>query len=548
MSIRRENVAGHAFDADFIAGLGAAGPSVPTFSISATSLRANPAFMRLVSDSISRSVVSDEKMWTLDAAYTAASVSAAVCTVRSEVFPYRPGACGSTQIGCQHSTFELAVPCTPSNSQELMWQLPRYTWAQAKLRAMLANKPAAYPTKARAAAWAQWCLDVAALVSLARWSTNIRNSVAGKLIPGSSGTSPAVWDSTPYILPIEGDRAAAWQARLQAARSRIGTEYGGGPVFMPIEIRDLNTDARSLPRSKADFQPVDVKWPVSWRDPLGTRPNSLGVQQPYRTESRPSGTLAALTRLFELSTERELLVPATFSVVSRRSSVVNGSYVSPEGLVGYLEAVAQDAVIDRSYAKWVSHGIKVWNDAFVRIPGDYRRDMLGSLEQFAQLAVLANEAKADEAFMAMQAGLSAAGGIASTIPVVGWAAGLMIAVMQALLTLAHEILKATDSYATGAGAIPVCPPPPVLRIIRGGQACNWDDPSRDGARVEEVERSIVAALGPSAASTGAVTSPNAILPRYDTVGSSSSTAGGASGKVLLGAGALALALFSMRKR
>lgn len=517
-----------------------------------------PALQARLVSSLAASIGSDLRMWTLDASYRASRISGGMCIQRANVRPYSPssGCVFPYQIDCDYSTYELDVRCTPANSQGLMWQYPRYAWARAKLQNLLASKPEAYPTAARARAWAQWCWDVASLVSLARWSTNIRDASAGKIIPGSTGTSSDVWDSTPYLLPLEGPKVAAWRERTFALRtaSRYGDHAAGETVF-PIRIRNWNRAGHGwkrdnsgaivlsppdLPKGKADFGPMMSSWPLSWANPLGSRPDSLGVSRPYYTATRPSSDFETLVDLFRFSGERQSFVPVTWATPhDRRHSTAKGTYLSAEGTVGYLTALAEDAVIDRSYAKWVSNGIKVWNDAFIRIPGDYRRNRLGSLEQFAQLSIMANEAKADEAFAAMQLGLSTAGGLVSTIPVVGWAAGLMIAVVQALLVVTNEILKATDSYATGAGAIPVCPPPPVVRVIRGGQECDWDSSERDGVTREELERQIVSITGPGSATTGTtptITSPNALrLPESSVV---RPRGGGGGGVLAVGAGAL----------
>jgi hypothetical protein len=535
--------------------------------------------------SIRESIRSDTQMWSLDSTYRHTNVDAAVCVVRATVAPWTPACPHQSTVGgapfgvCDHTSFSLNVECNRANSQNLMWQYPRYVWAQAKLIQLLANKPEPFPTAANARLWAQWCIDVQSLISLAVWSTNIRDGRAGKLMP--TGRVADITDNAPYLLPLEGPKVAAWRTRMEQAiaSGRYGAvtrSYGVNassqvsvePLHMPSRVRNLN-DVRSgwskktgswaktppsPPRSKASFAPIVDFWPQTWAYPLGTRPNSLGVQHPYYTAPRPTSDLDALTYLFQHARERESLEP--FSYIERvgargsydgsttQNFTIRAVYATAQGMADYLTALAQDAVIDRTYAKWVSHGIATWTNAVLRIPADIRASVMGNLEQFAAMSVLASEAKADEAFMGMQLGLSSAGAISATIPVVGWAAGLMIAVVQALLTLAHELLKATDSYATGSMSDPICPPPPVIRVIAGGQECNWDDPHRDGLRQEELEREVAAMFGERAA--GNLFSLRIPLRVPLVLPGGGAAAGGGGGAAVVGAGALLALFYAMR--
>ncbi|WP_053230849.1 hypothetical protein [Sandaracinus amylolyticus] len=476
---------------------------MPLFT--ATSLRADPAFRLALSRSLLDSIVSDQRMWTLDASYRVGRESNSMCSPKG--YPSRPwapgGRCGYFEMDCQHSIYVLDVPCTLANTNELLWQFPRYVWAQAKLRELLSNRPeASYPTPARARQWARWCWDVCELISLAVWSTNIRDAYAGKLVPGSSGTRPDVWDSTPYLDLSDGPKLRAFRERL--AGEKTEARYGAharSEVRMPTRWRLWNRVVNGhgwkresnrvflqppeIPRQRSDFSPVEAFWPNAWKDAIGRRPDSLGFEKPYYTESPPTDRFERLVRLFELSrSPRALLVPVEYLDVRNRPQ--QGTYLSLEGFVGYLEAAASDLVIDRPYARWVSHGLKVWNDAFMRLPGDYRRNLQGNLDFSRALATMATEAHADQYFLGAHTALSATGAVLASIPF-GQIAAVGIAVVQALLTVLHEVFKALDIYAQGGGAIPPCPPPPVIRIIKGGQECNWDDPERDGMRRDELE-------------------------------------------------------------
>jgi hypothetical protein len=537
--------------------------------LSTTQLLSQSTVRAALMQSIDRSIYDDARMWAWDSGYAAKRSGTGFCGIRSKVEPWSPaGECGLNRIDCNYSVYELQVRCGPEAFQTQMWQLPRYVWAQGKLRMLLANKPGPYFTPDKAADWASWCVEVASLISLARWSTNIRDSYAGKLRPGSTGTTSDVYDSTPYLLPLEGPKAKAFWDRVDMALAsgRYGEHAATTPV-RPLTIRNLNDSATSgwhrdaatgrivqaapdIPKSKRAFAPSvlpEALWPVSWAEPVGMRPNSIGVNQPVYVVGRPSSDLDALTTLFRHSQERELLVKITRRRVQGEryaSGILMGTYIGGHGLVEYLSAVAADAVIDRPYARWVAHGFKVWNDAFVRIPADLRRNLLGSLSQAAQMSMMANEAKADEVFMGTQLALSSAGAIASMVPVVGWAVGIAVAVVQALLTIMHEVLKATDSYATGAGSIPVCPPPPVIRIIAGGQECDWDSPDRDGLKKDQLEKEVEKWTG----GTPLLTSP-LLLPELQTYlppqRTDTSTSGGG---VVVGLGAAAALIYLLRGR
>lgn len=469
---------------DLIAGIGST-PFLPFRP--GVGFRVDPDVLLALTRSLADAIQNDQRMWTWDTTYATKRVSNAVCIPRGQAArPWTPGGpCGLDRQDCAWSTYVLSVACAPRAFNEQMFQYPRYVWGQAKLRTLLASMPGAYPTRARAREWAAWMTEVLAVASAMLWATNIRDAYAGKVGFGS-GTGPDVWDSTKF-LSWEGAAMQRFEATVQASRARHGA-HGSGPVMHFLRMRNWNDVANPsgwtrtglspavVPRSRADFLPSISGWPLSWKNPIGTAPNSIGVQQPVHVSVRPPTDAEALVRLIELSPEREVLVPV--SLLDIRGRPVNGTYVGAEGLFLYCRAVAED-LTNTSFAKIVSTGLTRWREAISRLPYDYRRGLYGGLEDSAAFGNMMAEAKADEVFGGVQAGLSAVGGVLANIPVAQIGA-VVIAIVQALLAALNEIFKATDSYATGSAAIPPCPPLPVIRVIEGGQECRWDlDPEAD---------------------------------------------------------------------
>lgn len=480
MTFRRQASEGVAFSPDLIAGIGSATPA-PSSSLllpgglTPTAFRLSPAFLQALTASLQASIVSDHRMWTWDATYRTRRISNAVCLPRGGTArPWTPdGPCPADRRDCDWSTYVLDVACGPRSFNEQMFQYPRYMWGQAKLRTLLSAAPGAYPTKAAARAWAEWMLEVMAVSSAMLWATNIRDTTPGNLGGGAS-------DATP-LLEWKGPSVARWEAQIQSARARYG-EHGARQPVMPLRMRNWNTvvnrsgwstdslDQRkstlapaAVPLSRADFLPDVGGWPVAWKA--------------ERWEQVPADRVTFLQKLIEKTPERELLAQVTYSE-ARSGAAYYGTYVGGEGMYLYCRAVAED-LINKPFAQIVSTGLSRWRAAVNRLPYDYRRGLYGGLEDSAAFGNMMVEAKADEVFAGAQTALGTVGGILANIPVAQIGA-VIIAVVQAVLAALNEIFKATDSYATGAGAIPPCPPLPIIRVIEGGRECRWDiDPETE---------------------------------------------------------------------
>lgn len=458
-------------------------------------MMANPVLGPALLESIQRAIVDDDRMWNYERVYVAERRSNGVCLPRGQrARTWAPdGPCGFDRIDCAHSTYVLRVPCTPRTFNEVMFQYPRFVWAQGKLRTLLAMPPpGAYPTRATAGAYARWCWDVMQLVSVAYWSTNIRDQPAGNLGVGG-------FDRTPYLQRVRGRNLDEFWARVSLVRARYGA-HGVREPRNPITERNWNDVANAsgwvdaegrvtyragsdgarlaparLPSGRASFDPVVGEWPLSWMRELGSRPDSLGYPRPYYSEPAPTSDFGRLVKLFEYGGERELLVPVTWAGARTPET---GTYLSAEGTYLFCRALAQDFVAT-TFASFVATGLRRWNEALLRLPFDYRANLLGGLENEQAFGQMMAESSADAVFAGIQTGLGLAAVVVQAIPAVGQIVGAAIAVVQALLLGLNEILKATDSYATGAGAIPPCPPVPVIRVVDGGQTCNFD--LREGA-------------------------------------------------------------------
>src|SRR5262249_44961295 len=123
----------------------------------------------------------DAQMWQLDAQWFGAAqwASAKSCVRGGNAVPW--STLGAD--GCRNAVGSPVQPtclwgfwridrCDLTTAGTLAFQMPRYLWAQAGMRELLATKPVQGATDAQTAA--DWTWKAAQLISAFLWSTNVR--------------------------------------------------------------------------------------------------------------------------------------------------------------------------------------------------------------------------------------------------------------------------------------------------------------------------------------------------------------------------------------
>ncbi|NJN63454.1 MAG: hypothetical protein HC882_00320 [Acidobacteria bacterium] len=496
--------------------------------------------------SLRQAIESDAAMWALDTRLAYRWQPNAVCMPRGQAARvWRPdGPCNLGRIDCNWGMWVLDETCNRSVFTEHMFQYPRYVWAQGKLSYLLgAGRPPGYPTAATADRWARWVFDVLQLVSVAYWSTNVRANG-----PGIMG--PSRVDNTPYL----NTKGLAWENfevlvgrafRVQYPGATMPTlrSPDGRAMALAVDMRlwnqfSLNNGSGwqrgpdgqpllvppDLPRSRVSFDPVvlvtthgpDGRGMESWPVGISRVAHNAPLLEKLTVYMRETARLA----------ERQMWLRTRQQGDRRGTGAMEDVYwPTAEFIVAQVEAMARD-IIDRSMGTILAEGLQRWNDALSMLPGDYRTALFGSLNQYQEFSRAITNSNMDMMLGGIQAGTAIIGAVAGAVNA---GAGAIIAIYSALLQGFHEILKATDSYATGAGAIPPCPPIPMVRTMAQSQ-CNFELVGTDGTAF---------AVRPDTYDPAPTSDPPPLAPP--------SVKKGSSGPAILGGAALLALLFSMRK-
>lgn len=416
---------------------------------------------------------------------------ARIC-LAGDVRPYKRGSCGSDPI-CNWGFYNVQLACGPLNFESVLFQGPRYEWAQRRLREMLANKPPSRRVE-HVDAWVDWTIEVLRLVSLARWTTNISTDY---LAPGPRAVAKAT-------------EIAGWQPGPGVASKRDPRDLVVNKNLSVISLwtpRDFNhirypAGAPTIPRQETDFDPVRE---YDFGTVIQAAPSHQRATWPWRwIPQSPGGSLRAQMRAWFLKTlsagywfkEPAALIrygTADCGGVSLVGHCYKESrfpfwYGTAFATIEMAEAWAQD-VIERSYGDVVADSLDAFLQAYLAVPPSMR---VLTNANIADIRDAIQETAVRETMAGLGAAFGAMGAIAGAVNA---AAGVVVAVAAAVLGILLEILRATNALAIGGAVLErACIASPLVRMIKSDttNACDFD--IRGGERSAEAAVRAVAQL------------------------------------------------------
>jgi hypothetical protein len=449
--------------------------------------------------------LSADQMWGLDKTWAGASsrVDGRLCLSRPPV-AYKPSTCGGDPV-CNWAFLSVEKTCDAETFSNVMFQGVRYVWCQAKLAELLDNKPIAPKTRSRASAneWADWCISVMRLVSMANWSSNVHPNYLVPLHERPNAKAAAA-DIKSFLRnePTKAhprDQIATQDAftMLMAAPAVIGIKPVGS-YRIPTKASDFNPGwvarAEKLTRDKRP-------WP--WERFGGRSPIASGSGRVGSSRVRD-----ALVAWFEQSLTgtggdgywyvgRQVLATTMGTqgcgfgpsgICSRELGGRQHWWGSADAQIRMCEAWAQD-IIDTSFGQLVSTSIQEFLDRYAAIP-DHLRALTNA--QIGEVRDALSERVMNEITAGIGTGIGVVASVVNVVPVIGQIASAAIAIVGALVVGLLQILQAAGAMAYGGGDVEAaCLAPPVIRQIPyvGTEACNLDP--RDG-RVSDVATQITA--------------------------------------------------------
>jgi hypothetical protein len=407
----------------------------------------------------------DQRMWTLDATWASSAVfdaKTSCVAIRNFSGPYEtvpyvnpesPGGCrnwAGSPVPPACSWAQWKIPgCSEDVFTSSLFQLPRYLWAQRRMREMLASKPTERQFgPALNDALASWVLDAHALVSVLVYSTNIRFDDDGAYN----------WNEDP-----SGYRKTLIDAgTLRVAMPDVVITRFYNDMSTRVGMRLDEARARRIPRGKSDFLPT-VRLPFEAVVELASA-NSLA-------EASNSG-----------DPKRALLAWANYS--AGRAEIpglpIPGVRGGPRTLVGFpaLVARAEDLLrhyVGVQYAAWQ----RAAADRFVLsvqamlelLPPDgtlalerARRDVRAAAALLRDVPEAALRRETDAmAARAQSEGSEYRALLGVVANAIGGVAGAVWSVMQIVLGALTDWLVKSAGAATGRPVL--CPAPPYIRVF-----------------------------------------------------------------------------------
>lgn len=225
--------------------------------------------------------------------------------------PGRCGGGGCNAPSCAFQYWNIGLPCNQQNLQAYLFQLPRYVFAQKRLRQLWSNPPENFHLTSnrsiaeKAYAWSTWLAEVYRAIALQRWACNVRwELVSSKVrLPfehgldvnqsiqnapwverniapvGGSSVLPSLQDEllVRYMQEAANQRdRGSWDAHvvgsmimespLTWAYQQAGNRYIPDAPSMGFRDNNSGGDLRALawelrvPQSAADFSPQYGAW------------------------------------------------------------------------------------------------------------------------------------------------------------------------------------------------------------------------------------------------------------------------------------------------
>lgn len=454
--------------------------------------------------------LSADQMWRLDETWAAqaSKVDGRLCLSR----PPRAydSTCGGSPI-CNWAFLSVEKTCSAESFSNVMFQGVRYVWCQEKLAELLANKPTAPKVRgnrASANAWADWCISVMRLVSMANWATNMhpRYLTPLHLRPNAAAAVAEIRGAlraTPTKMHGQ-DQIPSQDAftMVMAAPAMLGVAIEG-PVRVPTRAPDF--DPVWIARG-AKLTRDERPWP--WERFSGRSPRSMGAGSVGSSRVRD-----ALVEWFEDSMTGARGSGYWYSGRFVRARVVGtvGCGIGPsaycprdltglqhwwgaaEAQIRMCEAWAQD-IIETSFGQLTADSIQSFLDEYEAIPESMRAL---SNAQIGEVRDGITERIMNEITAGISTGIGAVATIVNVVPIIGQVASAVIVIVGALVVGLLQILQAAGAMAFGGSTLEsACLPPPVIRQIPsiGTDACDFDP--RDG-RIGTVA-AMISAVGAAA--------------------------------------------------
>lgn len=464
-------------------------------------------------------------VWAQDRAWAPASsiIDGRLCVATDPPVSWTPS-CGGGPI-CNWAFFDVNKACDPTTFQEVMFQGNRYIWAQQQLQQLLNAKPSRRINgdRVNAEQWADWSIKVLRLVSLARWATNIRPDYLTPLDGGlNAGLKHEEIMSFLRATPTKDD------PRDQIETNNVYTKL----LFRPRSFTPSPAGAVAVPTSAEDFDPVwtanaqrlslnERPWPwehFGGASPADSGPGTVGgsrvrdamVAWFQRTlGSRGDGWWWAGRRVRATVMGRKDCPSSLAPSQGCPRNLVGRSHWwgSADAHIETYEAWAQD-IIGTSFGEICTRGLDAFFAKYEALPPEMRT-------QTDQVVALKAQVQAQFATTldTISVAISAVGGAAAAIPVVG----VVVTVAVAILGIVLQLLRWFGVAAMGGGRLEeMCLPPPLLRMIKapgpeGG--CDFDTRGSEMGRVaNQVQLITVAAAAGAPVSLWFEASKNAADP------------------------------------
>lgn len=472
-------------------------PSESTITTGSTAMTLRVAREQIAAGGVSFALrdrirgIAADRMWSLDEGWAASSaiVDGRLC-IAGDVRPFRRSDCGGDPI-CEWGLLSVAKACNADTFGNVMFQSIRYLWCQEKLAALIAAPPTVpmrSGDRVAANAWADWCISIMRLVSLANWCTNIHPRY---LIPMAERANTAA--------AIEEIRAGlrATPTKLDRYDQFAAQNAFTMAIAVPVELGVDPERGFAVPTRARDFDPVWFArnnqltytarpWP--YEHFRGHAPDAFGPGSVGSSRVRD-----ALVAWFEKNlgsgggsgywwagrNVRARIMgrvgcSGPSAVCPRDVTSLAHWWGTASAQVRLCQAWAQD-IIETDFGTLVSTSMQRFLDAYEAIPA-HLRSLTNAQIGDARAALTATIINEYTAVVGTTVGALGA--------VVGAAfppAGAFIAIVGALVTALLQILQAAGAVAVGGGELSsACIPPPVIRQIPdvGTDACDFDP--RDG--------------------------------------------------------------------
>ncbi|MGL4255631.1 MAG: hypothetical protein ACRCSL_04800 [Microbacterium sp.] len=388
------------------------------------------------------------------------------------------------------TTTYWALPCSDEMRVKYAFQYQRYVWAQQRLRELLLRKPdltalGAASDAARTAgalATADWCAQVAGLMTAAVVSTNVLFGAEDGYRWVNEGFFPGEtpWEATrnpsyrprvllPRVVTHPGDNpdvagyvyvrapmpSLTGYSSVSWAPHPSGLTHGAKTLFPVVRVAVSERQFVVYPGLGAPRRPDALN--VAPREAVGAAGYDLLVSKYGAGTYEPAGSL----RWIKATIGRGAWI---------RETLPDGKIAFVQGIDGYVEGlrIYAETLLEKSFFDWIGAALELYAD---RLTVFYNRMPAGSI-QLDQAELLRNVRESIEATRVMRsqeagygnAGFNAISGLLIMgVSAVSGAAGAVVALVLAALQAGLSALA--QAFGTDVRAGFGCPYPPFVRVL-----------------------------------------------------------------------------------